>query len=123
MDRAFKTRCFERWARDTGLTDAALRKTVSEMSAGLIDADLGAGVVKKRVALLGRGKSGGVRTIVATKLDGRWFFMYGYEKNVMDSIGAKALRALQGEAADLLTLDADGLVLAVQAGEIQEIAL
>jgi DNA-binding transcriptional regulator YiaG len=38
------------------------------MAGGLIDADLGGHVVKKRVALPGQGKRGGARTIVATKL-------------------------------------------------------
>ena len=51
MWRIFKTRYFVRWMRKTGLTDKALCAAVSEMEAGLIDADLGGGVVKKRVAL------------------------------------------------------------------------
>jgi len=49
-----------------GLTDVALRKAVSEMAQGLIDADLGGHVVKKRLALPGQGKQGGARTLVAT---------------------------------------------------------
>jgi hypothetical protein len=55
--------------RKTELTEAALRKAVEEMAAGLIDADLGSGVVKKRVGLAGRGKRGGARTLVATKTE------------------------------------------------------
>jgi len=66
MRRVFKTRHFARWVRKTDLTDDALCKAVSEMAAGLVDADLGGGVLKKRVALPGRGKSGGARTLVAT---------------------------------------------------------
>ena len=64
--RVFKTRHFARWVRKTDLTDDALCKAISEMVAGLVDANLGGGVVKKRVALPGRGKSGGARTLVAT---------------------------------------------------------
>jgi len=119
--RAFKTRHFQRWARGAGVTDAALRKAIEEMAAGLIDADLGGGVVKKRVALPGRGKSGGARTIVATNRSGRWFFLFGYEKNVLDSISDKTLRVLQDTAADLLALDNDGLAQAMNLGELQEI--
>jgi hypothetical protein len=122
MNRALKTRYFERWARDAGLTDAALRKAVREMVAGVIDADLGGGVVKKRVALPGRGKRGGARTIVATNRSGRWFFMYGYEKNVMDNIDAKTLAVMQDTAADLLALNEDGLAQAVGIGKLMEIA-
>ncbi len=80
MMRVFKTRHFDRWIRKTELTDAALCKAVEEMADGLIDADLGGGVVKKRVGLAGRGKRGGARTLVATNKGNRWFFVFGFEK-------------------------------------------
>ena len=66
--------------RKTELKDNALCAAVSEMRQGLIDADLGGGVVKKRVGLAGRGKRGGVRTLVATNRGNRWFFVYGFKK-------------------------------------------
>jgi hypothetical protein len=81
MKRVFKTRHFSRWMRKTELTDKVLCLAVAEMVQGLIDADLGAGVVKKRIALPGRGKSGGVRTLLATNKGNRWFFLFGFEKN------------------------------------------
>ena len=62
MMRVFKTHHFQRWMRKTKLTDAVLCKAVQEMAGGLIDADLGGSVVKKRVGLAGRGKRGGVPT-------------------------------------------------------------
>jgi hypothetical protein len=65
MRRVFKTRHFSRWMRKTDLTDVALCAAVVEMAAGLVDADLGGGIVKKRVALPSRGKSGSVRTLIA----------------------------------------------------------
>jgi hypothetical protein len=80
MKRVFKTRNFARWMRKTELTEKVLRAAVVEMEQGLIDADLGGGVVKKRVALPGRGKSGGARTLVATNKGIRWFFLFGFEK-------------------------------------------
>ncbi|MDS1140019.1 type II toxin-antitoxin system RelE/ParE family toxin [Pusillimonas sp. SM2304] len=61
MQRVYKTRYFQRWMRKTELTNQALRAAVQEMSQGLIDADLGGGVVKKRIGVGGRGKSSGVR--------------------------------------------------------------
>ncbi len=67
MRRVFKTRHFSRWLRKSDLTDAALCAAVSEMVAGLIDAEWGGDVLKKRVALPGRGKRGGARTLVATR--------------------------------------------------------
>lgn len=57
--------------RKTELTDSALCAAVLEMAQGLVDADLGGGVVKKRVGLAGRGKRGGVRTLVATNKGSR----------------------------------------------------
>lgn len=50
MRRVFKTRQFLRWLRKTDLTDVALCAAVNEMMAGLIDAELGGDVVKKRVS-------------------------------------------------------------------------
>ena len=73
MQRVFKTRHFKRWMRKTELTDIALCGAVEEMAKGLIDSDLGGGVVKKRIGLAGRGKRGGARTLVATKRGSRWF--------------------------------------------------
>ena len=50
MTRLFKTRNFTRWMRKTDLSDELLYAAVGEMELGLIDADLGGGVVKKRIA-------------------------------------------------------------------------
>jgi len=117
------TRHFSRWMRNTGLTEAALCKAVAEMGQGLIDAELGGGVVKKRVALPGRGKSGGARTLVATNRGDRWFFVFGFEKNERDNISARELQALQAIAADLLKLTASDLHAQVGTGALQEICL
>ncbi|MDR0779613.1 MAG: type II toxin-antitoxin system RelE/ParE family toxin [Pseudomonadales bacterium] len=121
MTRVFKTHGFQRWMRKTDLTDTALCKAVVEMSVGLIDADLGGGVVKKRVALPSRGKSGGVRTLLATNKDTRWFFVFGFEKNERDNISDQELRALKDYAADWLKHTPEQLDDAVDDGILQEI--
>lgn len=107
--------------RKSGLTDRALCQAVDEMVAGLIDADLGGGVVKKRVGLPGRGKSGGARTIVATNKGNRWFFVFGFEKNERANISDGELEALQALAADLLGRSAQQLDAAVADGTLSEI--
>ena len=61
-----QARFFHRWALRGGLTDTALRTAVQEIEQGLIDGDLGGGVLKKRVGVPGRGKSGSARVILAT---------------------------------------------------------
>jgi hypothetical protein len=72
----FKTRTFARWSRKAGLPDRTLCAAVAEMSAGLVDADLGGNVYKKRIPMPGRGKRGGARVLIATRLGERWFFLY-----------------------------------------------
>lgn len=121
MARAFKTRHFARWMRKSPLTDASLCRAVSEMRQGLIDADLGGGVVKKRLALPGCGKSGGARTLVATNLGDRWFFVFGFEKNERANISDSELEALQGLAAHLLALTSAQLDIAVTDQSLDEI--
>lgn len=107
--------------RKAGLTDQLLCAAVAEMVAGLIDADLGGNVVKKRVALPGRGKSGGTRTLVATNRGSRWFFVFGFEKNERDNISAAELEALQKLAHDYLSRTSQQLDVAVADGAITEI--
>lgn len=87
----------------------------------LVDARLGGQLVKKRVALQGRGKRGGARTIVATNLADKWFFLYGFNKNERDNIRPDELRMLQEVAGDLLAFDDDQLTRACAAGEIVEL--
>jgi hypothetical protein len=119
--RVFKTRTFCRSMKRSGMTDEALWAAVLEMARGLIDAELGGHIVKKRVALPGQGKRGGARTIVATKLGEHWFFLYGFRKNERSNIDTDELRALQEVAKDLLGLDDRQLDIALQAGEIVEV--
>lgn len=121
MSRIFKTRHFQRWMRKTELTDQVLCTAVAEMVQGLIDADLGGGVVKKRVGLAGRGKRGGARTLVATNKGSRWFFVFGFEKNDRANIDDDEREALQTLAADLLARTPAQLTLAVEDGALLEI--
>ena len=107
--------------RKTELTDSALSKAVREMVLGLIDADLGGGIVKKRVGLAGRGKRGGARTLVATNKGNRWFFVFGFEKSERANIQDDELEALQEIAAELLARTSRQLDEAIRDGTLQEI--
>lgn len=120
-ERVFKTRHFARWMRKTELLDDMLCNAIAEMSAGLIDADLGHNVIKKRIALPGQGKRGGVRAIVATRKPGNWFFLYGFEKNQRANITAIELTALQSLASTLLDLNATQLSMSTQEDALEEI--
>lgn len=121
MKRIFKTRYFARWMRKTELSDEALYSAVIEMTHGLIDADLGGGILKKRVGLSGRGKRGGVRTLVATNKGNRWIFVYGFEKNDRANISDGELEALRDIAAELLARTVKQLDEALLDGSLTEI--
>jgi hypothetical protein len=104
-----------------GLPDRTLCAAVVEIAAGLVDANLGGNVYKKRVPMPGRGKSGGARVLVATKLADRWFFLFGFAKNERDSIDERELAILQMSAETLLEMDLRSLERAIRAGELTEI--
>ena len=121
MRRVFKTRQFSKWMRKTDLSDDLLCLAEREMVSGLVDADLGGDVLKKRVALPGRGKRGGIRTLVATRRASCWFFVFGFEKNEKANVSRTELEALQWLAEQLLGLTAPQLEGGLQDGSLQEI--
>jgi hypothetical protein len=117
----YKIRSFNRWAKKEGLDDQSLCAAVKEMSMGLYEADLGGGLLKKRIARKGGGKSGGYRTIVATNKGDRWFFVEGFAKNERDNIDRNELEALKESAAFLLPLDTKALEQAKRTGALTEV--
>ena len=121
MIRIYKTKTFDRWLRKTELTDEVLRNAVVEMAAGLIDADLGAGVFKKRVALAGRGKRSGARTLVASNLGDRWFFLFGFEKSERTNVSDQELKVLQITGQIFLSWSIAEISTALQDGHLKEI--
>ena len=117
----YKTRWFDRWARKQNLGRRALCEAVREMAAGLYEADLGGGLLKKRIARSGQGKSGGFRTLVATNKGSRWFFVFGFPKNARSNIDKDEEDALKRLAAHLLSLTPPDLRTAQRAGELMEV--
>lgn len=118
--RIFKTKWFHRWAAKEGLSEAVLREAVVELEQGLGDA-LGGYVYKKRVALPGRGKRGGARTLVAYRSGHAVFFMYGFPKNERANIESSELKALRLLAKELLGYSEQDLTKAIKAGELIEV--
>lgn len=119
--RAFKTKAFDRWAAGEGLSDQALWSAVDEMDRGLLGNSLGGQVYKKRVALPGRGKRGGTRTLIAYRSKERAFFTFGFAKNERANIGRKDLKAIKLLAKELLGLTNSALRKATVAGELIEV--
>ncbi|WP_291992552.1 type II toxin-antitoxin system RelE/ParE family toxin [Candidatus Accumulibacter sp. ACC003] len=117
----YKTRWFDRWARKQGVGSQALCAAVREITDGLYEADLGGGLLKKRIARAGQGKSGGFRTLAATNKGSRWVFVYGFPKNARSNIDKDEEEALKTLAAHLLSLTATALSTAQVAGEMMEV--
>jgi hypothetical protein len=78
-------------------------------------------VVKKRIALPGRGKSGGARTLLATNKGKRWFFLFEFEKNERANVADDELAALLELAKELLTRTSVELNTALADGTLLEI--
>lgn len=118
--RIYKTKWFHRWAAREGLTDTALQAAVMEMANGLADA-LGGHVYKKRIGLPGRGKRGGVRTLIAFRRGDRAIYLYGYPKNERANISDRELEALRLLAAQLLSYSDQDIEKAISADEMIEV--
>ena len=103
--RVFKTRDFARFARKEGIDDARLCEAIERAERGLIDADLGGGVIKQRVARPGKGRSGGFRTLIAYRTEVRAVFVYGFAKSAKDNVNAAELAALRRLATEYLGYD------------------
>ena len=110
-----------RWMRKTTLSDAALEQAIVEMRQGLVDAELGGNLFKKRVALPHRGKKGSVRTIIATNIRTRWIFVFGFEKNERDNINKQELELLQRYAKALLACDDATINVLIERSDLGEI--
>jgi len=98
-----------------------LCSAVREMTAGMYEANLGGGLLKKRIARPGQGKSGGFRTLVATNKGNRWVFIFGFPKNERSNIDKDEEEALKKLAAHLLSLTTQELDKAQRAGELMEV--
>jgi hypothetical protein len=120
--RVLKTKWFVRFARKQGITDAALRDAVKRAAMGLLDADLGGGLVKQRVARPGEGRSGGYRTLIVYRAGTHAFFVYGFAKNELDNIDAHELRALREAAVTYQSLDSGALASLVKDGRLIEVS-
>ena len=119
--KIFKNAWFDRFARKQKIADAALIDAVQRAEDGQIDADLGGGVVKQRVARSGQGKSGGYRTIIFYRKGQRAFFIYGFAKNERDNIDNDEKAAFKKAAKHVLELSEDHLFKLIERGQFIEV--
>jgi hypothetical protein len=119
--RVFKTKWFQRFARREKLSDAALAEAMARAERGQIDADLGGGVIKQRIARAGRGKSGGYRTIAVFRRGDRAVFMYGFAKSERDNIRPDEEKEFKVAAKHVLALTEKQVAELVRAGDFVEV--
>jgi hypothetical protein len=119
--RIFKTRWFRRFARKEKISDLMLFNAVQAAESGLIDADLGGGIIKQRVARSGEGKSGGYRTLIYYNVGQRSVFAFGFAKNAMENISARDLIDLRAAARITLTYSEAEITKLVEAGKLEEV--
>jgi len=116
-----KTRWFSRFARQEKIADGALREAIERAERGLVDADLGGGLIKQRVARTGQGRSGGYPTIVAYRAKDLAIFLSGFAKSELDNIGPDELQSLRRIAADWLKADRAAILKNLEEGRLQEV--
>ncbi|HHY50676.1 MAG TPA: type II toxin-antitoxin system RelE/ParE family toxin [Alphaproteobacteria bacterium] len=114
--RVLKRKDFVRWQAGEKLPDAVLCAAVKEMERGLIDADLGGFLYKKRVARPGGGKRGGYRTLLSARIGSLYVFLHGFPKSNKANITQDERKALQYAGKVFLSLSAEALSKALRAG-------
>ena len=119
--RVFKIRWFARFARSERIDDKSLSEAIARASRGLVDADLGGGLIKQRVARQGRGRSGGYRMIVAFHVRKRAVFLYGFAKNERDNIEPDELEDLRLVARAWLEATTERIEAALKDRALQEV--
>ncbi len=102
--------------------DQNLHDAIERAERGLVDADLGGGIIKQRVARPGRGRSGGYRMLVAYRSGDRAVFLYGFAKNERDNIEDDELETLREIGAAWLDAETAGLEHAIEKGILQEVS-
>lgn len=121
MSRIFKNGWFQRFARKEKLSDEMLVEAIRQAEAGLVDADLGGGLIKQRIARPGGGKSGGYRSIVIFRSGDRAVFVFGFAKSAQANIGKADLAILKRAASETLGWSNEELDALVVAGALLEI--
>ena len=119
--RVYINAWFAKFARQEGIEDFQLVEAVVRANIGLIDADLGAGVIKQRISRQGAGKSGGFRTIIFFKARDRAIFMFGFAKKAKKNLTHEELLEMKRASREMLQLSQDQIDHLVRLRKLQEI--
>lgn len=119
--KVYATRTFRRFQRKERIADRALIEAVDRAEAGLIDADLGGGLIKQRVARMGQGRRGGYRTIIGYRAGERSVFLYGFGKSERDNIDDTELAHWRITGRAILGGDPNSIEAAIADGHLSEV--
>jgi len=119
----YETKGFARFARQEQIADNSLREAILRAEQGLVDADLGGGLIKQRVARKGQGRSGGYRMIVAYRVIRRAVFLYAFAKNEREDIGQDELTELRKIGQNWLNASERTIEQAIDDGDLKEVTL
>ena len=119
--RILKTKWFTRFAKKNAIADQKLKVAIEEVEKGIVDADLGGGLIKKRVPREGGGKSGGYRTIIAYRRGEKAFFLFGFPKSELDNVSSPDLNGLREIGNELIDMTEVEIATALRQGRLTEI--
>ena len=112
---------FGRFTRREKISDKAPCEAVDRAERGLIDADLGSGLIKQRVARPGQGHSGGFRALLAYRTASRTVFVYGFAKSERGNIEPDEREFWRTVAAAYLVMSVDAIENAIVSDELKEV--
>ena len=119
--RIYANRWFAKFAAKEQISDATLADAVRRAENGVIDADLGTGLIKQRIARVGSGKSGGYRSIIIFRSGDRAIFVFAFAKSAKANLSAAELKVYRKAASIMLGLGDDMIETEVKAGRLVEV--
>jgi hypothetical protein len=119
--RIFVLRGFAKFQRRERIAAATLKKAVAELERGVIDADLGGGLIKQRVSREGQGKRGGYRVLLVFREGERVVFLFGFAKNERANIDDDELAKLRVQGRALLALNEEAIEALIADDELMEV--
>jgi hypothetical protein len=120
--QVYKTKWLARFARRESIADSDLSEAIMRAERGLIDADLGGGIIKQRIARAGHGRSGGFRMVLAYRSGHRAVFLYGFAKSERENVDDDELQTLREIGAAWLAADARKIAKAIKENALQEVS-
>ena len=120
--KVFKNAWFSRFSRKEKIPASVLWDAIERAEKGQIDADLGGGVIKQRIARPGESKSKGYRSIILFRKDDKAFFVYGFPKSELGNIRADEEDQFKKMARYVLALTDAQLNDLVENGQFEEVA-